>query len=127
MPSDDLSVALYSEFLLQQSFPYSTPESACYGINWTHNLYGFPSPCGSKLVRNVLEAVKRELAKPAVKKESVTLEMISSICNRFAGPNANLPDLRLAAICVTAYSAFLRYNELASLRCCDVSFCDTFL
>ena len=75
----------------------------------------------------MLEAAKRELAKPVVKKEPVTLEMISSICNRFAGPNANLSDLRLAAICVTAYSAFLRYNELASLRCFDVSFCDTLL
>ena len=119
LPSDELSVALHLEFLLQQSFPYSALESACYGINWAHNLYGFPSPCDSKLVRNVLEAAKRELAKPVVKKEPVTPEMISSICNRFAGPNANLSDLRLAAICVTAYSAFLRYNELASLRCCD--------
>ena len=98
MPSDELSVALYLEFLLQQSFPYSAMESACYGINWAHNLYGFPSPCDSKLVRNVLEAAKRELAKSVVKKEPVTPEMISSICNRFSGPNANLPDLRLAAI-----------------------------
>ena len=73
------------------------------------------------------EAVKREFAKPVVKKELVTPEMISSICNRFAGPNANLSDLRLAAICVTAYSAFLRYNELTSLRCCDVSFFHTFV
>ena len=53
--------------------------------------------------------------------------MISSICNRFAGPNANLSDLRLAAICATTYSAFLRFNELVSLRCGDVSFCDTFV
>ena len=127
LPSDELSVALYLEFLLQQSSPYSALESACYGINWAHNLYGFPSPYDSKLVRSVLEATKRELAKPVVKKEPVTPEMISSICNRFAGPNANLSDLRLAAICVTVYSAFLRYNELASLRCCDVSFCDPFV
>ena len=127
LPSDELSVALYLKFLLQQSFPYSALESACYGINWAHNLYGFPSPCDSKLVRNVLESAKRELAKPVVEKEPVTPEMISSICNRFAGPNANLSDLRLAAICVTAYSAFLRYNELASLRCCDVSLSDTFV
>ena len=70
---------------------------------------------------------KRELAKPVVKKDPVTPEMISSIRNRFEGPNANLSDLHLAAICVTAYSAFLRYNELATLRCCDFSFCDTFL
>ena len=124
---DELSVALYLEFLLQQSFPYSALESACYGINWAHNLYGFPSPCDSKLARNVVDAAKRELAKPVVKKEPVTPEMISSIRNRFAGPNANLSDLHLAAICVTAYSAFLRYNELASLCCCDFSFCDTFL
>ena len=124
MSSDELSVALYLEFLLQQRFPYSALESACYGINWAHNLYGFPSPCDSKLARNVVDAAKRELAKPVVKKEP---EMISSIRNRFAGPNANLSDLHLAAICVTAYSAFLRYNELANLRCCDFSFCDTFV
>ena len=36
-------------------------------------------------------------------------------------------DLCLATICVTTYTAFLRYNELASLRCCDVSFCDSFV
>ena len=69
--------------------------------------------------------VKRGLAKPVSKKEPVTPAMILDICNGFAGPNANLSDLRLASICVTAFTAFLRYNELASLRCCDVSFCDS--
>ena len=75
----------------------------------------------------MLEAAIRGLAKPVSKKEPVTPAMILDICNRFAGPNANLSDLRLATICVTAYTAFLRYNELASLRCCDVSFCDSFV
>ena len=54
-------------------------------------------------MRNVLEALKRELAKLVIKKEPVTPEMILSICNRFGGPNVNLSDLRLVAICVTAY------------------------
>jgi len=75
----------------------------------------------------VPEAAKRELTKPVFKKEPVTPEMFLSICNRFAGLNANLSDLRLAVICVTAYSAFLRYKELASLRCCDVISFDTFV
>ena len=127
LPSDEISVALYLESLIQGGSPYSSLESACYGINWAHNLYGFQSPCDSKLVKNVLEAAKRGLAKPVSKKEPVTPAMILDICNRFAGPNANLSDLRLATICVTAYTAFLRYNELASLRCCDVSFCDSFV
>ena len=75
----------------------------------------------------MLEAAKRGLGKPVSKKEPVTPAMILDICTTFAGPNANLSDLRLATICVTAYTAFLHYNELASLRCCDVSFCDSFV
>ena len=123
-----MTVSLYLEFLLQQSYPCSALESACYGINWAHNLYAFPSPCDSKLVRDVFEAARREFTKPEIKKEPITPEMILSICNRFAGANANLSDLRLAAICVTAYSApFLGNNELASPSCCDASFCDTFV
>ena len=54
LPSNELSVALYFEFLLQNNWPYSTLESACYGMHWAHNLYGFPSPCDSKLVKNIL-------------------------------------------------------------------------
>lgn len=42
------------------------------------------------------------------------------ICNRFAGPNANLSDVCLSSICIATYLAFLRYNELASLRCRDI-------
>ena len=75
----------------------------------------------------MLQAAKRGLARPVSKKEPVTPAMILDICNRFAGPDANLSDLHLATICVTAYTAFLRYNELASLRCCDVCFCDSFV
>ena len=127
LPSDEISVALYLESTIQGGSPYSSLESACCVINWAHNLYGFQSPCDSKLVKNVLEAAKRGLAKPVSKKEPVTPAMILDICNRFAGPNANLSDLRLATICVTAYTAFLSYNKLARLRCCDVSFCDSFV
>lgn len=59
-----MSVAFYLEFLLLQSFPYSTLEPACYGINWAHDLHGFPSPSDSKLVKIMLEAAKGELVKP---------------------------------------------------------------
>ena len=127
LPSDKISVSLHLESLIQGGCPYSSLESACLGINWAHNLYVFFCPCDSKLVRNMLEAAKRGLAKPLSRKEPVTPVMILDICNRFAGLNANLFGLCLATICVTTYTAFLRYNELANLRCCDVSFCDSFV
>ena len=43
--------------------------------------------------------------------------------SEIASANANLSDLRTAAICVAAFAGFLRFNELANLRCCDVKFC----
>ena len=43
--------------------------------------------------------------------------------SKFASQNANL-SLRTAAFCVTAFAGFLRFNELAYLRCCDVKFCE---
>ena len=49
-----------------------------YGISWAHNLYGFQSPCDSKLVKNVLEAAKWDTAKPVSKKQPVTPAMISA-------------------------------------------------
>ena len=68
LPSDEISVALYLESTIQGGSPYSSLESACCVINWAYNLYGFQSPCDSKLVNNVLKAAKRGLAKPVSKK-----------------------------------------------------------
>ena len=58
LPSVEISVALYLESLIQVGSPYSSLESACYGLHWAHTLYGFQSPCDSILVKNVLEAAK---------------------------------------------------------------------
>ena len=66
---------------------------------------------------------KKSLSRPIVRKEPVTPDMVLSICRKSASANANLSDLRTAAICVTAFAGFLRFNELANLRCCDVKFC----
>ena len=49
--------------------------------------------------------------------------MVLRMCQKFASANANLSDLRTAAICVTAFAGFLRFNELANLCYCDVKFC----
>ena len=45
----------------------------------------------------------------------------SFILNGCEGPLC-LSSLRIAALFITAYCAFLRYDELAKLRCCVVNF-----
>ena len=122
LPASPCSVGLYFEHLLENNSPYSRLESAFYGINWAHNLYGLVNPCESGLVKNILEAAKRKLAKPIKKKEPITLEMITKLCEKYAVAESSLSDIRVAAICVTAFHAFLRFSELAGLRSCDVKF-----
>ena len=124
LPSNYLSVATYLESLLQSNSPYSALEAAVYGIRWAYNLFGLSNPCESNLVKGILESAKRSLSRPIVKKEPVTPDMIFNICQKYASVYASLSDLRTAAICVTAYAGFLRFNELAYLSCCDVKFCD---
>ncbi|KAK2550673.1 hypothetical protein P5673_028536 [Acropora cervicornis] len=118
LSSDELSVAFYLEFLQQQSFQYSALESACYGINWAHNLYGFSSPCDSKLVRNVLEAAKRELTKPVVKREPVTPAMISSIRNSWRSTESRnssfVPSSPLTPASSSTFSPLTPANEFIS-------------
>ena len=41
---------------------------------------------------------------------------------RAVGTAPNLSDLRLLSIALLSFSAFLRYDELAKLRCKDNSF-----
>ena len=78
LSSDGKSDALYLEFIggfaTTEISLCSALESACYGISWAYNLYGFSSPCDSKLVRNVLGAAKRELAKPVLSKNLLLLK-----------------------------------------------------
>ena len=122
LPTRPLDVALYLEHLIQSDASFSVLHSASCGISWANKLYGFPDPCQDPLVKNILEAGARISAKPVVKKEPITPEMISSICSKYASPSANLSSLRIAALFITAYCAFLRFDELAKLRCCVVNF-----
>lgn len=122
LPTRPLDVALYLEHLIESDTSSSVFRSASCGISWANKLYGFPDPCQDPLVKNILEAGARISAKPVVKKEPITPEMITSICSKYASPSANLSSLRIAALFITAYCAFLRFDELAKLRCCDVNF-----
>lgn len=48
--------------------------------------------------------------------------MLANLCTRYASHSSNLSDLRVSAICVTAFYGFLRFSEVSGLRCCDLKF-----
>ena len=49
------------------------------------------------------------------------MEMLTALVQSLGVP-PSLSELRLAASCLLAFAAFLRYDEMAKLRCCDIAF-----
>ena len=120
-PVRETHFALYLQHLGDTTRSKSAVQEAVNSISWVHQLAGYPAVSESCFVRMVLDGLQRQFAKPKVRKEPVTTDMMSALIDSL-GAAPSLSGVRLVAACLLAFSAFLRYDELAKLRCCDVNF-----
>ena len=124
LPAKALTVAIYLVSLIQTARTPSPIVSAFYGIKWMHEMYGLESPTNNKMVLNVLEAAKRMLSRPIVKKEPITVDVLLALYQRLYKDN-NLKSQRIISACILAFAGFLRSAELLQLRVCDLVFEET--
>ena len=120
-PVQKVHFALYLQHLGEAVQSKAAVEEAVNAIGWVHQLAGHPPIVASPFVRATLAGLQRKLAKPKVPKEPITTDILVALVDSL-GPTPTLADIRLAASCLLAFAAFLRYDELAKLRCCDVRF-----
>ena len=99
----------------------SAVQEAVNAIDWVNQLSCWEPIAQSPLVQPTLASVKRNLAKPKIKKEPVIVDMLAALVQSL-GTSPSVAVLRLAASCFLAFAAFLQYDELSRLRCCDISF-----
>ena len=118
-PAEDLQFALYIQHLAETTESRAAVEVAVNAMSWAHQMAGLQPISGSPFVRTVLAGLQRQLAKPITKKEPVTVAMLAAMVQSSDG---SLADLRLMAMALLAFSAFLRCDELIKLRVCDVTF-----
>ena len=71
-------------------------------------------------MKATLEGLQRELAKPIVRKEPVTVEMLEAMVKDAEG-SGTLSDLRLVTDCLLSFAGFLHSSELVELRPFDCS------
>ena len=116
---DDISRFLIK--LYQKQAPYSRMETIFYAIKWKYDCNSklISNPCNSPFIRNVLLGLKKLLAKPIVKKEPVTPEILKAIMEKY-GSSDNLIDIRLCSMILLAYAGFFRFDELINIRRCDI-------
>ena len=120
-PVHEVHFALYLQHLGGTVKSKSAIEEAVNAIGWVHQLSGHPHITESPFVRATLAGLQRKLAKPKTRKEPVISGMLAALVDSL-GRTPSLADLRLVASSLLAFSAFLRYNEISKLRCCDIKF-----
>ena len=119
LPADACHVALYLQHLGEERNSKSAVEEAVHCLAWVHSVAGISSPTSDPLVRNTLDGLKRMLAKPVQKKAPFSLQMLQAIAQD-TNRDDNLASIRLATICLLAFAGFLRYDELANIKPCDL-------
>ena len=60
---------------------------------------------GSPLVKSTLEGLRHMLAKPKVRKEPVTADMLKAMVEA-AGPAPSLTEVRLLAVCLVSFAGY---------------------
>ena len=120
-PVHELHLVLYMQHLSESTESKAAVEEAVHALSWLHGLAGLRPFSGSPLVKATLEGLRRILAKPKVRKEPVTADMLKAMVEA-AGPAPSLTEVRLLAVCLVAYAGFMRCDELLKLRGSDVTF-----
>lgn len=113
--------ALYLQHVGETIKSRSAVSEAVNALSWVQLLAGVEPVSHNPFIKAINEGFQRSLARPRQRKEPVTPEMLGQVVASFGTP-PSLAEVRLGSICLLAYAAFLRINELRQLRCQDIQF-----
>ena len=95
----------------------SSVNSAVYGVSWVHKKSSFQEPSDYPVVKQVVDAARRILARPAERKEPLSSVVVQKVISRLE--KGNLGDLQLAALFSLGFFGFLRWDDLRHLSVHD--------
>ena len=120
-PVKEVHLVLYMQHLSESTGSKAAVEEAVHALSWLHGLAGLQPLGGLPSVQTTLEGLKRTLARPKVRKEPITADMLKAMVEA-AGPDPSLTEIRLLAVCLLAFAGFMRCDELVKLKCDDITF-----
>ena len=119
-PASPFHVASYLCHLMTKAKTASPLESAVHSIAWFHQFGGEPSSSDHPLVKSIVAGAQRLLAHQTTKKEPITVSQFWQLVVCKPDSMASLYDIRSVVICLLAFAAFLRFEELSKLVRSDV-------
>ena len=104
LPADPVPFALYLVYLIQQVRSVAAINTIVYGVGWVHKKVGFVELSEQPLVKQVLEAARRILAKPAKRKTALNIDVVRKLVMRLH--DGNLAELQLATLIALGFLDF---------------------
>ena len=126
-PASPFHFVIYLRHLMTEAKTVSPLELAVHSITWFHQLGGEPSPSHHLLVKSTLTGAQRFLAHLTIKKEPITVSQLEQLVATKADSMASLYNICSVVICLLAFAAFLRFDELAKLVRSDIKMEDDML
>lgn len=130
LPASPVTVALYLVSIIQMedvSCSKSKLSQIFYSVNWAHLIGNLDlNPCDDKWLKLCLEGCIRKVAKPVIKKEPITLDILKTLVSRFASENCSLGDLRIITLFIVSFAGFLRISEALNLKRSNIEFCESY-
>ena len=120
LPAHPVHVALYITHLLNNNATVNIVNLAVYSIKWVHEINGYSDPTSNAFVKNLQESAKRRAKPKTCRKDPVTPEMLIRLCKMFETSN-DLLTVRDLTMILISFAGFLRYDEISSLLCRDIT------
>jgi integrase len=117
MPATPQTIAAYATSLADRA-KISTIRRRLATVSVLHQRAGHDSPCGHRIVRDVVRGIARELGVAPTRKDAVTLEGLRALLLAIAGDD--VAAMRDRAIILLGFAAALRRSEIAALRVEDL-------
>uniref|UniRef100_A0A1X7VD80 Tyr recombinase domain-containing protein n=1 Tax=Amphimedon queenslandica TaxID=400682 RepID=A0A1X7VD80_AMPQE len=118
-PVEAAQFVLYLQHLGESTNSRAAVTEAVNAVSWVQRLAGEEEISGNTLVKYVVEGFQHKLAQPKRRKEPITVVMLQQLVESM-GVSPTLTEVRLAAICLLAFAAFVRFNEISKLKCADI-------
>ena len=120
-------MALYLVHLVQCGKSQNVITNFFYAISHFHDVFGVTNPCKSAFLKHILEGSCRSAPSGTSRSRApIKSSDLKLLVDKFGGPQASLLDLRDVTMCLLAFSSFLRFDEVISLKWSHIEFHDCF-
>ena len=109
-------MGLYFLQKMQVGHSLPTTDATFFPIKFYHTSLLDTDPCQHSLVKNMFEAAKRLSNHKTKKKQALRPNELKQIYGHLSANQSSLENLRLLNICVIAFTGFMRFSEVTSIK-----------